>query len=130
MKDAKGRPIIVVTGTGIVTALGEGKQDNWAALTSGRSGIHTITRFPTEGLRTTIGGTIDFIEADPFNCSELTTEIAKRAASEAVEQSARARAPISPARCSWQCRRSRWNGRCARSCWRFPARRTRPHTTT
>lgn len=73
MKDAKGRPIIVVTGTGIVTALGEGKQDNWAALTSGRSGIHTITRFPTEGLRTTIGGTIDFIEADPFNCSELTT---------------------------------------------------------
>ncbi|MEZ5876879.1 MAG: beta-ketoacyl-ACP synthase [Tepidamorphaceae bacterium] len=87
MKDAKGRPVIVVTGTGIVTALGEGKKDNWDALTAGRSGIHSITRFPTEGLRTTIGGTIDFLDVDPFNCSELTTEMATRAASEAVSQS-------------------------------------------
>ena len=87
MKDDKGRPVIVVTGTGIVTALGEGKKDNWDALTAGRSGIHSITRFPTEGLRTTIGGTIDFIDVEPFNCSELTTEIATRAAEEAVGQS-------------------------------------------
>ncbi|MFN0264671.1 beta-ketoacyl-ACP synthase [Tepidamorphus sp. 3E244] len=87
MKDSKGRPVVAVTGTGIVTALGQGKKDNWDALTSGRSGIHSITRFPTEGLRTTIGGTIDFVDVDPFNCSELTTEIAHRATSEAVKES-------------------------------------------
>ena len=92
MKDASGRPVIVVTGTGIVTALGEGKQDNWAALTAGKSGIHAITRFPTEGLRTTIGGTIDFVDVDPFNCASFTSEIATRAAREAVEQAGAGRA--------------------------------------
>jgi 3-oxoacyl-[acyl-carrier-protein] synthase II len=35
---------------GVITSLGQGLQDNWAALTSGTSGIHKITRFPTEGL--------------------------------------------------------------------------------
>ena len=37
------RPIVAVTGIGVVTSLGVGKADNWEALTSGRSGIHTIT---------------------------------------------------------------------------------------
>ena len=53
-KDHLGRPIIAVTGMGVITSLGQGVQDNWAALTSGTSGIHTITRFPTEGLSTKI----------------------------------------------------------------------------
>ncbi len=88
MKDAAGRPVIAVTGAGIVTSLGEGKQDNWSGLTAGRSGIHAITRFPTEGLRTTIGGTIDFVDVEPFCCASFTTEIASRAATEAVGQSA------------------------------------------
>jgi hypothetical protein len=48
--DHLGRPIIAVTGMGVITSLGQGLQDNWAALTSGTSGIHKITRFPTEGL--------------------------------------------------------------------------------
>ena len=43
--DHLGRPIVAVTGIGIVTSLGVGKADNWAALTSGRSGIHEITAF-------------------------------------------------------------------------------------
>ena len=42
-----GRPIVAVTGIGVVTSLGVGKTDNWAALTSGKSGIHPITRFPS-----------------------------------------------------------------------------------
>ena len=48
-KDKLGRPIVVVTGLGIVTSLGAGKTDNWAKLTAGESGIRAITRFPTDG---------------------------------------------------------------------------------
>ena len=44
-----GRPIVVVTGMGVVTSLGAGKADNWAKLTAGQSGIRAITRFPTDG---------------------------------------------------------------------------------
>ena len=51
-KDKMGRPLVVVTGLGVVTSLGAGKTDNWAKLTAGRSGIKTITRFPTDGLKT------------------------------------------------------------------------------
>ena len=43
--DKAGRPIVVVTGFGVVTSLGTGKADNWARLTAGESGIHAITRF-------------------------------------------------------------------------------------
>ena len=53
-RDAQGPPLVAVTGMGIVTSLGQGQEENWAALTAGRSGIHAIARFPTEGLRTTI----------------------------------------------------------------------------
>ena len=58
--DHLGRPIVVVTGTGIITSLGQGQAENWRALTNGVSGIHRISRFPIGGLRTTIAGTVDF----------------------------------------------------------------------
>ena len=61
--DQFGRPIVAVTGIGVVTSLGQGKADNWAALTSGKSGIHPINRFPTDGLNTRIAGTVDFLPA-------------------------------------------------------------------
>ncbi|WP_275430148.1 beta-ketoacyl synthase N-terminal-like domain-containing protein, partial [Serratia marcescens] len=64
MKDKHGRPVVVVTGMGVVTSLGKGKEENWAKLTAGESGIHAITRFPVEGLRTTIAGTVDFVPFD------------------------------------------------------------------
>ena len=60
-RDHLGRPIVAVTGMGIITSLGQGLSDNWAALSSGTSGIHEINRFPTEGLSTRIAGTVDFI---------------------------------------------------------------------
>lgn len=84
-KDKQGRPVVVVTGMGVVTSLGQGKEENWAKLTAGVSGIHAITRFPTEGLRTTIGGTVDFV---PFeNAPDLTTKMAELAGREALEES-------------------------------------------
>ena len=62
--DKNGRPIVVVTGMGVITSLGAGKADNWARLTAGESGIHRITRFANEGLKTTIAGSVDFIPVE------------------------------------------------------------------
>jgi 3-oxoacyl-[acyl-carrier-protein] synthase II len=87
LTDAKGRPLVAVTGMGVVTSLGQGLEDTFAAMTAGRSGIHRISRFPTEGLRTTIAGTIDFIDVEPFAAPMLSERLAMLAAEEAVGQS-------------------------------------------
>jgi 3-oxoacyl-[acyl-carrier-protein] synthase II len=86
MTDSFGRPVVVVTGIGIVTSLGVGKADNWAALTAGRSGIHPITRFPVDHLRTTIAGTVDFLPSSSEGASALTLELAQLAAREALAE--------------------------------------------
>jgi 3-oxoacyl-[acyl-carrier-protein] synthase II len=86
-RDKFGRPIVVVTGMGVVTSLGSGKTDNWKKLTAGESGIRTITRFPIDGLKTTVAGTIDFIAVEPFSSTGLTERLADIAAEEALEQS-------------------------------------------
>jgi 3-oxoacyl-[acyl-carrier-protein] synthase II len=86
-RDKFGRPIVVVTGMGIVTSLGAGKEDNWAKLTAGESGIRTITRFPIDGLKTTMAGTIDFVTVEPSSSTALTEKLADMAAEEAVAQS-------------------------------------------
>lgn len=87
IKDSKGRPVVVVTGMGVVTSLGRGKAENWAKLTRGTSGIKPITRFPTEGLRTTIAGTVDCIDCGPYSAYKLSSAIAEAVAGEAVFQS-------------------------------------------
>ncbi|WP_112661868.1 beta-ketoacyl-ACP synthase [Microvirga flavescens] len=87
LRDKKGRPLVAVTGMGVVTSIGQGKDDTWAALTAGKSGIHRITRFPTEGLRTTIAGTIDTVSVEPFCAPMLSERLAMLAAEEAVGQS-------------------------------------------
>jgi 3-oxoacyl-[acyl-carrier-protein] synthase II len=85
-KDKMGRPIVVVTGMGVVTSLGAGKTDNWAKLSAGESGIRTISRFPTDGLKTRIAGTIDFLGAE--DCTAALSELfANFAAEEAITQS-------------------------------------------
>src|SRR4051794_7279148 len=87
-RDTHGRPLVAVTGMGLVTSLGQGQADNWAALTAGRSGIHAITRFPTDGLRTKIGGTVDFVPVEPLCAPMLSERLATIAAEEAVAQAA------------------------------------------
>jgi 3-oxoacyl-[acyl-carrier-protein] synthase II len=86
-RDKSGRPIVVVTGMGVVTSLGAGKEDNWKKLTAGESGIRTITRFPIDGLKTTMAGTIDFVSVEPFSSTDLSERLADIAAEEAVAQS-------------------------------------------
>jgi 3-oxoacyl-[acyl-carrier-protein] synthase II len=85
-KDHKGRPIVAVTGIGMVTPLGVGKTDNWEALTSGKSGIRRITRFPVEHLNTTIAGMVDFLPSSSKGASALTYELAETAATEAIDE--------------------------------------------
>jgi 3-oxoacyl-[acyl-carrier-protein] synthase II len=90
-RDKFGRPIVAVTGAGVVTSLGAGKDENWKKLTAGQSGIKSIKRFPTEGLRTSIAGTIDFIDAEPMCAPALSERLAEVAAEEAVTQSGHGR---------------------------------------
>ena len=87
MRDKAGRPIVVATGSGLVTSLGAGKSDNWRRLTAGESGIRQITRFGTEGLRTKVAGTVDFIPLDPYSAPDLSERLAVLAAEEAIAQS-------------------------------------------
>jgi 3-oxoacyl-[acyl-carrier-protein] synthase II len=85
-RDKFGRPIVVVTGMGVVTSLGAGKADNWRKLTGGESGVRTITRFPTEGLKTTMAGTVDFIPLDSFSSTDLSERLGELVAEEAIAQ--------------------------------------------
>src|SRR5262245_7187130 len=83
-RDKTGRPIVVVTGMGVVTSLGAGKEDNWKKLTAGQSGIKKITRFATDSLKTTMAGAVDFVPVEPFCSSELTERMAHIVAEEAI----------------------------------------------
>ncbi|TCL94000.1 3-oxoacyl-[acyl-carrier-protein] synthase II [Rhizobium sp. PP-WC-2G-219] len=85
-KDHLGRPLIAVTGMGVITSLGQGLEDNWAALTGGVSGIHKITRFPTDGLSTRICGTVDFINVPNENSVERSYAMARETTLEALAQ--------------------------------------------
>jgi 3-oxoacyl-[acyl-carrier-protein] synthase II len=82
------KPVVVVTGIGIVTSLGAGKQDNWDKLTHGHSGIRPITRFATDGLKTRVAGTVDFVAVDPFTSPALSERLAMIAAEEAIGEAA------------------------------------------
>jgi 3-oxoacyl-[acyl-carrier-protein] synthase II len=84
--DQAGRPIVVVTGMGVVTSLGIGTADNWRKLIAGESGIHTITRFATEGLKTRIAGTIDFVPIERLSSPDLSERLAEMVAQEAIAE--------------------------------------------
>jgi 3-oxoacyl-[acyl-carrier-protein] synthase II len=86
-RDKAGRALIAVTGIGVVTSLGVGKTDNWAKITSGISGIRRISRFPVEGLRTAIAGTVDHSYNEYMPPAELTRRIALMVGEEAIAQS-------------------------------------------
>lgn len=118
-KDKYGRPVVVVTGLGVVTSLGAGKVDNWAKLTAGQSGIREITRFATDGMKTRIAGTVDFL--GDMTSAALAERFADLAAEEAVAQSGVGAVGSFPARFSLPCRRSRSSGRSAWSWAPIPA---------
>src|SRR5580700_10816960 len=86
-RDKAGRPIVAVTGIGVVTSLGVGKTDNWAKLSGGVSGIRRISRFPIDGLKTTMAGTVNDVYKDDMTPADLSERMALRAGEEAIAQS-------------------------------------------
>ena len=86
--DHLGRPIVVVTGMGVLSSLGQGQADNWKALTGGVSGIRRISRFPIDGLRTTIAGTVDFVAVPEPSAPALSQRLAELVMEEAVAEAA------------------------------------------
>jgi len=84
--DHLGRPIVAITGAGIVSSLGQGVEENWQKLTAGCSGIHTISRFCVEGLRTRIAGTVDFLPESHQGACALSEKMAWLAGHEAITQ--------------------------------------------
>ena len=86
-RDKLGRPVIAVTGIGVVSSLGVGKAANWSKLTGGVSGIRQISRFPTDWLRTTIAGTVNDVYRDQMAPAELSERVALLAGEEAVAES-------------------------------------------
>ncbi|MFT3707680.1 MAG: beta-ketoacyl-ACP synthase II [Archangium sp.] len=57
---------VVITGTGLVTALGVGTEKNWQGLIAGKSGISKITRFDTGKLKTNFAGEIKDFNPEDF----------------------------------------------------------------
>jgi 3-oxoacyl-[acyl-carrier-protein] synthase II len=53
---------VVITGTGLVTAVGTGVEKSWQAMLAGKSGVGTITRFDASGIDARIAAEVkDFV---------------------------------------------------------------------
>lgn len=94
---------VVVTGVGIVTALGTDRQATWEALLSGTTGIRPLTLFDTTGYRSQIAAQVDAAGLELAGVPEQAQRHASRAtlmalaaAKEALAQAALAPAPGAP----------------------------------
>ncbi|MDQ3263172.1 MAG: beta-ketoacyl-ACP synthase II [Myxococcota bacterium] len=84
---------VVVTGTGMITALGTGTEKGWQGLLAGKSGIGPITRFDVGKIDTKIAGEVkdfnpeEFIEKREVRRMDLFTQYAVAAAEMAFKES-------------------------------------------
>ena len=65
---------VVISGVGLITPLGIGVDETWAALCAGKSGIGEITRFDTSDFQTKIAGEVKDFHPEDF----LTQKDARR----------------------------------------------------
>jgi 3-oxoacyl-[acyl-carrier-protein] synthase II len=92
MKDKPQRRV-VVTGVGLITPIGSGKEAYWQAASRGVSGVRKLTRFDTEHYRTKIAATVedfnpdDFIERRVSQRMDRFTQMAVGATAMAIEDS-------------------------------------------
>ena len=90
---------VVITGTGLVSALGTGTEKNWKAVLAGQSGIARITRFSDPDLVVNIAGEVkdfraeDFMERKEARRMDLFCQYALAGADLAMKESAM---PIGP----------------------------------
>lgn len=62
---------VVITGMGLITPLGIGKEKTWESICDGKSGIDKVTKFDTSELKTQIAGEIkNFDPKDYMNAKE------------------------------------------------------------
>jgi 3-oxoacyl-[acyl-carrier-protein] synthase II len=84
---------VVVTGIGLVSALGIGTSETWAALLAGQSGVTRITRFDVTGYATQIAAEVKgfdplaFIEKKDIKKMDLFIQYALAAAQFAMDDS-------------------------------------------
>jgi 3-oxoacyl-[acyl-carrier-protein] synthase II len=84
---------VVVTGVGVISALGIGVVKNWDALTKGESGIGLITKFDASGFPTRIAGEVKDFNAEEYmpqkeaRKMDLFIQYALAAAEEAMQDS-------------------------------------------
>lgn len=57
---------VVITGVGLVTPIGIGRDETWSALCAGKSGIGEITRFDTSSFETRIAGEVKNFNPEDF----------------------------------------------------------------
>ncbi len=57
---------VVITGTGLITALGTGTEKNWQSLIAGKSGVGKITRFDGGKLTVNFAGEVKDFDATKF----------------------------------------------------------------
>ncbi|MCP4932803.1 MAG: beta-ketoacyl-ACP synthase [bacterium] len=86
--DMQGRPVVAITGMGLVTSIGKGCDDNWKVLMDGTSGLSNITRFPIDGLRSSVAGTVDAFlpDAGQMHSVERSYKLAMNVTNEALDQ--------------------------------------------
>jgi 3-oxoacyl-[acyl-carrier-protein] synthase II len=84
---------VVITGIGIVSPLGNTRQENWDAVIAGKCGIGPITRFDATGFKTRIAGEVknfdpaNFIEKKEIKKMDRFIQYAIAAADEALADS-------------------------------------------
>lgn len=89
--DKRGRPRVVITGMGLISACGTGLDKSWAALISGQSGIGPITLFDASKFDTKFAGEVrDFegtrwLDAKELRRSDRFIHFALAAAEMAME---------------------------------------------
>jgi 3-oxoacyl-[acyl-carrier-protein] synthase II len=115
LRDHRNRPVVAITGIGMISSLGVGLDENWKAIAAGKSGVHRIKRFPTTHLKTTIAGTIDYLSGD---FQSLTLQAGEHAGDEAVKMSGLGKpgdfpgplfTAIPPVEMEWRLRRQLYN---------------------
>ncbi len=83
---------VVVTGVGLVSALGVGTEETWNTILAGKSGIAPVTRFDTTGFAVTIAAEVKgfdplhYIEKKEIKKMGLFIQFAMAAAQFAMEQ--------------------------------------------